>query len=173
MNKTTLPEGEKYKLEEIVFTKNSLGHFTTPKIVEPFYGLKREIEFSEEQLIKMGAKKMKTTLENWEAELNSILLDNLVLVSHPLKQGHRVVKANLQQALKNLIRDLLASSQKDKEKAVERGKLEAYKEVLAFRSVYLYDDYSSLYQRSVELQKEYYEKMGEFLKQKIGSYENK
>lgn len=54
-----------------------------------------------------------------------------------------------------------------------KGMLEAYKEVLAFRSPYLYDDYSSLYQYTQELQKEYYEEMGKFLAKKIKELEDK
>lgn len=54
-----------------------------------------------------------------------------------------------------------------------KGMLEDYKEVLAFRSPYLYDDYSSLYQYTQELQKEYYEEMGKFLAKKIKELEDK
>lgn len=40
---------------------------------------------------------------------------------------------------------------------------ELIKEMIAFRSPYLYDDYSLLYQHSQEIQKDYYEAMGKWL----------
>ena len=54
---TQVSKEEKYKLGKFVFTRNSLGHFTTAKLTGVWYEKRKELEFSEEQLIEMGAKK--------------------------------------------------------------------------------------------------------------------
>lgn len=47
---------------------------------------------------------------------------------------------------------------------------EVINEIIAFRSGYVYDDYSSLYQKSGELWTEYAEKEGKFLEQLKSKY---
>lgn len=59
------------------------------------------------------------------------------------------------------------------QRAVERAEKAFLDELIAFRSVYVYDDYSSLYQQSEKIWLEYAEKESEFINKKLEALQTK